>query len=312
MEYLLGVIVLALIYGICATAENMSLGYSGQFSSAQGALFGAGAYAFAFATNADWPLVIALPLAALSGAALGAAVSYMGNRLKGDYFLIVTMAFQVILIDLVRNLFRLTGGERGIAGLIPLYVGTFMPRSRLDWLIVIVPFAVLGLVVYFFLGRSQVGVIWKAIREDESATASLGRDPMRYKVLAFACASGGMGLAGALYGSFISYISPGQFSMSFSMFVISALIVGGVANPFGPFAGVVFLLGLTEGLRLIPSLPDDTRAHLLQVIYAGGLLVFLAVRPQGLIPEGALRGARLPWSRPKVAATAVPRREGGA
>lgn len=310
MEYLLGIVVLVLVYGICATAENISLGYSGQFSSAQGALFGTGAYVFAFATNMSWPLIGVLPLVVVIGGFAGAAISYVGNRLRGDYFLIVTMAFQLIVVDVVRNLTSVTGGAQGMSGVFPLYVGAFLPRSRLDWVAVIAPFALVLFAAYLLIGSSRLGLVWKGIREDESATASLGRDPMRFKVLAFGISAAGMALSGALYGSFISYVSPGQFTMNFSMFVISALIVGGVANPFGPFAGVIFLEALTEGLRLIPNLPADVRAHLLQVIYAGCLLVFLALRPQGLIPEGSFRNLSVAGIRSRFARVREPLRQG--
>jgi branched-chain amino acid transport system permease protein len=268
------------------------IGYSGQFSAAQGAVFGVGAYVYAFVTEAGSPPLVALLAACGAGAVVGACLSYIGNRLQGDYFMFVTLAFQVVLVDIAQNLVNVTGGVEGKAGLKPMSLGGFTPQTQAEWLFLLVPFAVVIGIVYAIVGASRLGLIWKAIREDEAATASLGRDPTTYRVLALASAGPGTAIAGALYASYISYISPNQFTITFSIFILSVLIVGGLANPLGPFVGIVILTAVPEALRFLPYLSADVKARVLQVMYAVFLLAFLAVRPKGLVPEGVLRGAR--------------------
>jgi ABC-type branched-subunit amino acid transport system permease subunit len=301
MDYVYTLIVLALVYGVAATAENIAVGYSGQFSAAQGAVFGVGAYVYAFTTNGGWPLALALVVVAVAGGALGGALSYIGNRVRGDYFMVVTLAFQLVLVDVGRNLRGVTGGNEGMGGLRAITLGFLAPQTQAQWALLAAVVAVVLVVVYTAIGSSQLGLICKGIREDESATASIGRSPTLYKVIAGALSAAGTAFAGAVYGSYISYVSPSQFTVSFSIMIISALIIGGMGNPFGPLIGMAFLVGVPELLRFVPDLPPDVKARLLQVIYAGFLLLFLALRPEGMLPERVLRRVRLPRRRPEPA-----------
>jgi branched-chain amino acid transport system permease protein len=223
---------------------------------------------------------------------VGGLLSYIGNRVRGDNFMVATLAFQLVPVDVAGNL-DVTGGEQGLGGVRPVTLGPFIPGKPAEWVLVVAVFAALVGVIAWLLTRSRRALIWKAVREDESATASLGRGPAWAKVSAFMVSAGGLALAGSLYGSYISYVSPSEFTVSFSVFIISAIIVGGMGNPVGPLVGMVVLTALPEALRFVPGLPLDVKARVLQLLYAAFLLAFLALRPQGLLPEGAFRGRRL-------------------
>lgn len=295
MEYVASVVALALIYGMVAVSDNLSVGYSGQFSIAQGAFFGIGAFAYAIGGEHGVAIPLAMLAGAVAAAVVGAALSFVARGLRGDYFMIVTLAFQIIAVRAGNNLSDVTGGTSGIAGITPLSVFGYEPASFADWVWLLLPIFVVFWVVYTLISSTRLGLIWKAIREDDLAAMSLARSVPRYKMAALALSGAGASVAGGLYAGFITYINPDLFSFSFSIFIISVLIVGGIANPIGPVIGTAILTALPELLRFVPNLPDNVRAHLLQVIYAAALLVFVALRPQGLLPEHPGRWSLEEW-----------------
>jgi len=294
MEYTASVIAFALIYAICVMAENLNLGYSGQFTIAQGAIFGIGAYTYALGTNHGLAIPTVMLLAVLIAAAVGAFLAFIGRGLRGDYFLIVTFAFQVIAVQMAHN-FEFLGGGTGLFGVRPLSLFGFEPRGYVDFVQLFVPIVIVVWLFYTLLTATRLGLIWKAIREDDGATLSLGRSTTLYKMLAFAFAAAGTGFAGTLYAGFITFVDPTQFTFAFSILIVSMLIVGGIGNPLGPLFGAAVITGLPEALRFLPHLPDETRARLLQMIYGLALLLVVAFRPQGLVPERPGRWSIASW-----------------
>jgi branched-chain amino acid transport system permease protein len=285
VEYVASIVALGLIYGMVATADNLTVGYSGQFTIAQGAFFGIGAYAYALGTKEGLSILVAMLLGVAAAAAVGAALAFVARDLRGDYFMIVTLAFQIIAVRAAINLRDLTGGTGGVFGIEPFSILGYSPLDFVDWLWVLVPMFAVFWIVYTLIASTRLGLIWKAIREDDLAAMSLGRSIVRYKMAALALSAAGSSIAGGLYAGFILFISPSPFTFAFSIFIISVLIVGGLGNPLGPVLGTALLMALPEALRFLPAIPDDVRARLLQVIYAAALLLFVALRPQGIAPE---------------------------
>jgi ABC-type branched-subunit amino acid transport system permease subunit len=295
MEFYAAILVAACIYGIAALADNISFGYSGQFAIAQGAFFGIGAYTWGIGMAHNIPAALVLLMAVAIAAAVGALLAFIARDLRGDYLMIVTLAFQVIAVRLAFNLPDLTGGASGIFGVPAISFGSFQPSDYFQWLAVLVPLVAITFVLYTLFGASRIGLIFKAIREDSDVARSLGRRVVLYRMLALSASAFGISFAGAIYAGYISFIDPSQFTFIFSVLIISILIVGGIANPVGPLVGVLVLTATPELLRLLPGLPADARARLLQVMYAGALLLFIALRPQGLIPEKPGRWSIVSW-----------------
>jgi len=310
MEYAASVIAFALIYAICAIADNCALGYSGQFAISQGAFFGVGAYTYGIGTLHGLSQPEAIALAVVIGGGGGAGLSFLGRGLRGDYFMVVTLAFQIIAVGVASNL-SITGGSIGLYGLRSLSVFGFQPRFYTQWVEVLAPITFVVWILYAALTSTRLGLIWKAIREDDAAAMSLGRSTTLYKMLALGLGAAGTSFAGAIYGGYIAFIEPNQFTFTFSIFIVSILIVGGMANPLGPIVGAVLLTGLPEALRQIPSLPVDTRARLLQVIYGAALLAIVAFRPQGIVPERPGRWSVASW-RWRLRSRRVGETQGGA
>ncbi len=294
MEYTASVIAFALIYAMCAISDNVSVGYTGQFAIAQGAFFGIGAYTYGIGGAHDLSTPVLLLLAVAIAFAAGATLAFVGRALRGDYFMIITLAFQIIAVQVAANL-KVTGGSGGLFGLRPLSVFGYEPKLYTQWVAVLAPITFLVWFFYMLVTSTRLGLVLKAVREDDAAAMSLGRSIVLFKMLALGLGAAGTSFAGAIYAGYITFIDPNQFTFTFSIFIVSILIVGGMANPLGPIVGAAILTGLPEALRLLPSLPADMRARLLQVIYGVALLLIVAFRPQGLVPERPGRWSLASW-----------------
>ena len=141
--------------------------------------------------------------------------------------------------------------------------------------------AVLVTVALYMLMRSPFGRTLNAIRADEQAVQSLGRNTAAFKSWAFFISAAVAGLAGVIYAAYVSYIDPTSFTLDESIFIISALFIGGIGNIKGPILGALFVVLLPELLRFV-GLPDSVAAPLRQVIYGLALILVMYFRPQGL------------------------------
>lgn len=126
------------------------------------------------------------------------------------------------------------------------------------------------------------------MRSDELSVQALGRNTMLFKAWAFFLSAAFSGLAGLFYASYVSYIDPTSFTLDESIFIVSALFIGGVGNIKGPVLGAVFVVLLPEILRFV-GMPDAIAANMRQIIYGGALILVMYFRPQGLWGENVLK-----------------------
>jgi branched-chain amino acid transport system permease protein len=142
---------------------------------------------------------------------------------------------------------------------------------------------VLFVIVFSLLERSRVGRAWTAIREDEVAAESVGINPLKYKVMAFAIGAASAGFAGVLTASQSNFIFPASFTLQFSINVLVLVILGGMGSIAGVVFGAILIQTVTEFLFHSPPAgyqPSDL------YIYLGALLVTMMIfRPSGLIPS---------------------------
>jgi branched-chain amino acid transport system permease protein len=246
-------------------------------------------------------ILAAMILAALAGAIIGLPTL----RLRGDYIAIVTLAFGEIIFTIATNGdavqiggYKLTEGQQAIS---PVDQPKLPGFSQFDsafslrgyfWLGLIM--AVLVLLVNLALRESRLGRAWIALREDEVAAASMGVPLVRTKLLAYAIGAALGGAAGAFLGSYNNAINSNQFQFSFSILVLSMIILGGLGSVWGVVIGA---LALTFIDRKLPDIldPIDIPGKLglhgvgisdLKIGIFGFLLVIMMVlRPQGLFPE---------------------------
>lgn len=260
---------------IAAIGLNLTLGYAGQVSLAQGAFVGIGAYCTAILTTHGWPLIAAIALALALCFIIGWLVGYPALRVQHHYLAFVTLAFSTLAFLVFRNESWLTNGTEGIDNVPrPTVLGVSMtPHLHYYYFclfaLVLVTLATLGLV------RSPWGRAFVALRENPLRALSLGVDTRRYILMAFAIGSALGGLAGALYAPLVGLVEPPAFTLTLSLDLLMMVIVGGSGYFLGPFLGALVAVLLPEWLRVV-----DNYYLILYALLVMGLLIY---SPTGLI-----------------------------
>ena len=260
---------------IAAIGLNLTLGYAGQISLAQGAFVGIGAYTVALLTPAGVPFFVAFMAAGLLCFAIGWILGYPALRVQHHYLAFVTLAFTTLVFLVLRNEEWLTNGIYGITGTPrPNLLGWKTSGARDFYFLCLGTLALLSLATWWML-RSPWGRAFLALRENPIRALSLGLDTRRYTLMAFAIGSSLGGLAGALYAPLVQFIEPNSFSFGLSFNLLLMVIVGGSGNFFGPFVGVLIAVLLPEWLRI-------TQGYYL-IAYAAAVMVILAFCPTGVL-----------------------------
>jgi len=285
VSYLLHILIMISIYTILSLSLNLPVGYTGLLSLAQAAFYGIGAYTMTLLMmKQGLSFLEAMSVAIILSSVLSLLVSYPSIRLKGDYFILASLSFQIIIFTILYNWISITRGPYGIPGIPKPEI----LEIRFDNLYRF--FALSGglaLGVFLIVKRlcsSSFGLVLKAIREDELSTLSLGKNVKRFKILAFAISSGLAAIAGSLYASYVTYIDPTSFTIDESIFILAIVIIGGSGNLRGPIIGTLFMTLLPEALRFL-GIPDSIAANVRQIIYAMVLILLMRFRPQGLAGE---------------------------
>jgi len=283
MTYLLHILIYIGIFSILSISLNLLVGYTGILSIAHAAFYGVGAYAVALmALQFHSPFLVNLVLAVIASGVLGALVGIPSLRIKDDYFIIATFAFQVIVFSILNNWVSFTGGPMGLPGIPQPVIFGIRVSSHVGFLILIV---ILCVFTFWFSGRvvkSPFGRVLRAIREDEVFAQSFGKNVAGFKVKVFMMGAGLAAIAGVMYATYISFIDPTSFTVMESIFIISIVIIGGAGSLWGPVLGAVVLVALPELLRFI-GLPNAVAANIRQMLYGGLLVAFMLWRPRGFV-----------------------------
>jgi len=295
MEYLLHIAILVGIYIILAVSLDLIAGYTGMLSIAHAAFYGVGAYCAALlALRVDIPFLDGLGLfflfeivcAVILCGLIGALAGWPGLRIRDDYFVIATFAFQVITFSVLNNWVSFTRGPMGLPAIPQPVIFGWKVSSHWDWLILVAIFCVVILWICRRIVNSPWGRVLKAIREDEIFAQAAGKNVASYKVMVFMIGASMAAVSGALYAHYISFIDPTSFTVMESIFIISIVIIGGAGSLWGPVLGAVVLVSLPEILRFL-GLPSSIAANVRQILYGGLLVAFMMWRPQGLLGQYA-------------------------
>lgn len=285
MSYLIHILILVGIYVILSLSLNLVVGYAGILSIAHAAFFGIGAYTSALlAIKLNSPFLLNILFAIFISAIFGAMIGIPSLRIKDDYFIIATFAFQVITFSILNNFVSFTGGPMGIPGIPHPGILGYTINSNLGFLLLTIVFL---LITYFICNRivnSPFGRVLKAIREDEIFTQSLGKNISFYKIIIFMISAGLASLSGVIYATYISYIDPTSFTVMESIFIISIVIIGGAGSLKGSIIGAIVLVTLPELLRFI-GLPNSYSANIRQMIYGSLLIIIMLLRPRGFLGD---------------------------
>jgi branched-chain amino acid transport system permease protein len=259
-------------------------------SLGQAAIYGIGAYLSVLALVVfNFSLFPAILFAMIGTGLIGIVIAYPSIRLKGDYFVLATLGFQLIVFSLLYNWVSVTRGPFGISGIpSPRLLGNIEIKGL--WSFLIVSTILAGIVVFlvYHLIHSPFGRTLKGVRDDELSMKALGKNVTTLKIQAFAISSAFIAISGFLYASYISYIDPTSFNLDESIFILSALIVGGLGNIRGPVIGAIFVILLPEALSFL-GLSDSVAANLRQIIYGLALIILMRFRPQGIAGTYAIK-----------------------
>lgn len=283
MEYIFHILIMLNIYVMLVLSANLTIGMANLLTMCQAAFYGIGAYIgtfFLLQFNLPF-VVIAFAVMLLTGL-FSWLVSYASVRLKGDYFVIATMGFQLIVYTILYNWTDVTRGPYGIPGIPGIkLLGLFELSGVYAYFALSLVVAAIVVLVFYRLVKSPFGRTLNAIRADETMVQALGRNTVAFKAWAFFISAAVAGLVGVIYASYVSYIDPTSFTLDESIFIISALFIGGIGNIKGPIFGALFVVLLPELLRFV-GLPDSVAANMRQIIYGLALILVMYFRPQGL------------------------------
>lgn len=291
MEYLLHILILIGIYTILAVSLNLLVGFTGILSIAHAAFYGIGAYVAALmALRLETPFLLNIFLAMIAAGVFGAIVGIPSLRLREDYFVIATFAFQIIIFSILNNLVDFTGGPLGLPGIPQPNIFGYEISTHLEFLILVIILAGFTYWISNRVVKSPFGRLLKAIREDEVFTQAAGRNVASAKVKVFVISASLASISGVIYATYITYIDPTSFTVMESIFIISIVIIGGAGNLKGSILGAAFLVALPELLRFV-GLPNSVAANVRQILYGALLVIMMMWRPQGFLGEYAFRNA---------------------
>ncbi|MEP9355811.1 branched-chain amino acid ABC transporter permease [Xanthobacter sp. KR7-65] len=295
ISYLVTVIIFVSIAALVGLALNLQWGLAGLVNFGVAGFVALGAYTLAIsAPHVGW--LAGLLLAAALCAGLSMLLSLLTIRLEENYLAIVTIGFAEVVRILLLNLGDLTGGALGIAN-IPRPFASLTPAGWGDAVILI--FA-LGLVLIVFafseaLVRSPFGRALRAVRDDATAAAALGKPVLALRVRAFAIGGAIMGMAGALHAFFLTYIDPSQFTPIITAYAFMAVIAGGRGSNLGLVLGAGSIMLILEATRFLKDLVPGIDGAQLSALRLGligiGIVLLLILRPEGLVAEPKRRFA---------------------
>jgi branched-chain amino acid transport system permease protein len=300
-SYLVFFLCVVLALSLLTLGLNLQWGSTGLFNAGIAGFYAIGGYTHAILTAAPQPQYLGnfgLPwmvgvVGAMAATALAAIViGLITIRLRGDFLAIATFGIAISIQLVTLNMEPLTGGSQGLSRIGKPLAGVFTDPLAYNLFYLALMVAVVAL-VYVAIERilaSPWGRVLRAIREDEVAAVSLGKSAQRFRLEAFVLGSTLMGLAGALYVSFIGFVSPFDFLPILTFQVWAMLIVGGSGNNRGALLGalVIWALWSASGVAVSKLVPPSHAAQgaAVQVIIIGLVLVLMLLfRPRGLIGE---------------------------
>jgi branched-chain amino acid transport system permease protein len=299
-----------MIAAIATLGLNVLSGYTGQVSLGIAFFMSIGAYTAALlgGNQPTSPLdpngfalswLIWLPAAGIVAALVGALIGPSGLRLKGFYLGIVSLALIFIGQYIFKNAVGISGGPQGRTFPIPTFGDSAINQQNnlfgvaltgaQQYFLFLLPILVISAIFVGNVMRSRAGRAMRAVRDNEIGASIMGVNLFQTKMGAFILSSFLAGIAGALYASYNSYVTPDYWSLILSIQFIAAIIVGGVASVWGSILGAAFVFGLPlviDQLSLLPPATSSggmTSGDLNAIIYGVLIVIFLLFEPGGVI-----------------------------
>ncbi len=297
-QYVLHVLVVTGIFIVAAISLNLLLGYAGQLSLGHVAFFGIGAYASAlvslgFSVHIAPGTVLAMgpqPVwcgflaAVVASGACGWFIGRLSFKVRGAYFVIVSISFAEVVRLIALNWVELTQGPMALNNIPPLTLWlpglgehVFWKKPANYWLILSI--AVVSYVIVRRLVRSRAGRAMIALRENEPLATSVGIDVTRYLVLATVVSAAIAGAAGALYAHYIRIVDPDVFLFIYTVTMVIMVITGGKGTLAGPVVGGLIFGLMPETLRAF-AIPPEVQ----WIVYGVLMVLVVYFLPAGIVP----------------------------
>lgn len=280
-DHYIKLLTLAAIVALAVVSLDVLMGYVGLLSLGQAGFMAIGAYTSAILTvvhgfNPFVALLIAQVITVVLSIFIGKAVI----RLKGYHLAVATMAFSVIVEQLLVNLRDLTGGPSGLAGVPSFSIGSLTIKGGLPLYYFCIAIVVIVLILLKNLMNGRVGRAWHATAGDDLAASCLGVNTNRYKLLAFGISSSVAALSGTLYVHYMHFISPEMVGMQTSFNLVVMMSLGGAGTLVGPILGATILTFLPDVITIFKDyelIINGLVLLLTMVFFPGGLLSLLTL-----------------------------------
>jgi branched-chain amino acid transport system permease protein len=286
------------IYVLLALGLNIVVGQAGLLDLGYVAFYAVGAYTTAVLTTTfDWNIWATIPAAILVAMVAGVVLGAPTLRLRGDYLAIVTLGFGEI-VRIIANNTESLGATRGISSIPHPDPTEVFGGDPLPYYYLTLATIVISVLIVTRLTRSRVGRSWASIREDEDAAEAMGVPSFKMKLWAFAMGAFTGGLGGWVYATRVGYINPDNFTFFLSIYILAAVVLGGMGSTPGVIAGAFAVAFLPEYLREAAAgerlagwlntitggdVQDITEYRVL--LFGGALVAMMIFRPQGLLPS---------------------------
>jgi branched-chain amino acid transport system permease protein len=309
-QYILHILIITSVFIIAAMSLNLLLGYTGQLSLGHVAFFGIGAYASALTTlgfdvellagfrvvHEPWPAIVGFFVGTVAAAMSGYLIGRLSFKVRGAYFVIVTISFAEVTRLVALNWVELTQGPLALTNIPPYTLGfpglgdyTLWNKTAYYYLVVVV-----GLVAYIVIRRlvgSRIGRAMIALKENETLAGAVGIDVTRYLVLAAVVSAAVAGGAGSLYAHYLKIIDPDIFLFIYTVTMVIMVITGGKGTLAGPIVG-----GIIFGF--LPVIVRPIAEPAVQwILYGCLMIVIVFVLPEGIVP--AVERLLANWTRTK-------------
>jgi branched-chain amino acid transport system permease protein len=279
-------------YVVAVAGLTVLIGLSGQISLGHGAFMAIGAYVAALVIiHLNWPVILAFIAAAAAAAIVGALLGVAAARLHGPYLAGATLMLAVALPSLATRFSSALGGDQGLNVniTVPAGLGANFPPTRWQaWITCATALVVLVLLAN--LSRSKIGRQWRAVRDDEVAAALAGLNVARLRVLAFVVSAAAAGLAGAMLAITTGLVAPTSFTLTLSIGLVTAAVVGGLGSLAGAVWGSMLLVLLptyATDVATSHGLSSSAGSNIPIIAYGVALIAVMLVFPDGI--QGGLR-----------------------
>ena len=283
-DYWLSQLTFICIYSVVGLGLMLLAGYTGLFSIGHAAFLGVGAYTEAYLQARGWPFPVSMTFAAVLSAAVGAVVGLPALRVKGVYLGIATLAFGIIVEEVLARWESVTGGNAGMMVKSAEAFGWAADTATSFYFLCLVVAVGCTLLVLNLL-RSPTGRAFVAVRDSEISAQSMGIHLARTKTLSFALSAALAGIGGALYAHQLRFLSPEQFGILQSIDLLLLVVIGGLGSIHGVYFGAIFLITMPQVIALAKDyLPAaiGQAAGLQGFVYGAVLVAFVLFEPMGL------------------------------